>query len=313
MGTTAIEAGRVQRRNEAVNDDPRFGILDRGLFIVLTVAHVAVITVVLERWLTTMDWGTTRIALPLLIATIIAEIVLWEWRWMTLPLMRVPRPKPAAPGWRVGMAVTFVPYDLIVAVDSDHILRSEYLDRVVGYFDDSAVAFVQPAQVYYNQEASLVARGAAEETYAYYSSLLVAAHGVGYPLVVGCHNTHRVSALREIGGLAPHEADDLVMTLLYRARGWRGVYVPEILAKGLVPTDWSGYLKQQRRWARSVLDVTRCSSARRCSCASCTVSASSSIAPSGAFTGARSCSALSSGRGSSWPRSTRSAAVTAST
>jgi cellulose synthase (UDP-forming) len=73
-------------------------------------------------------------------------------------------------------------------------------------------------------------------------------------MVIGCHNTHRITALRQIGGFAAHEADDMVMTLLYRAHGWRGVYVPQILARGITPVDWAGYLKQQRRWARSVLD-----------------------------------------------------------
>ena len=38
-------------------------------------------------------------------------------------------------------------------------------------------------------------------------------------------------------------------------RGWRGVYVPEVLARGLTPVDWDGYLHQQLRWARSVLDI----------------------------------------------------------
>jgi hypothetical protein len=33
------------------------------------------------------------------------------------------------------------------------------------------------------------------------------------------------------------------------------VYIPQILARGLTPVDWSGYLGQQRRWARSVLDI----------------------------------------------------------
>ena len=46
----------------------------------------------------------------------------------------------------------------------------------------------------------------------------------------------------------------MVMTLLYRTNGWRGVYVPQILARGLTPVDWGNYLIQQRRWARSVLD-----------------------------------------------------------
>jgi cellulose synthase/poly-beta-1,6-N-acetylglucosamine synthase-like glycosyltransferase len=45
------------------------------------------------------------------------------------------------------------------------------------------------------------------------------------------------------------------MTLLYRSHEWDGVYVPKILARGLTPVDWNGYLTQQRRWARSVLDL----------------------------------------------------------
>jgi cellulose synthase (UDP-forming) len=80
-------------------------------------------------------------------------------------------------------------------------------------------------------------------------------HTVGYPIVTGCHTANRASALREVGGYAPHEADDLLITLHYRSAGWRGVYVPEILAEGLTPVDWRGYLTQQRRWARSTLDI----------------------------------------------------------
>lgn len=145
-------------------------------------------------------------------------------------------------------------YDFIVAFDSDHVPAPDYLDRVLGYFDDELVGYVQPVQAYYNQKASFIARAAAEETYAYYSSVQMTTHAVGYPIIVGCHNAHRVTALKDIGGFAPHEADDMVMTLLYRTSGWRGVYVPQILARGLTPVDWSGYLRQQRRWARSVLD-----------------------------------------------------------
>ena len=141
-------------------------------------------------------------------------------------------------------------YELLVAFDSDHIPRPNYLQQVVGYFSDQRVAYVQPAQAYYNQPASFIAAAAAEETYAYYSSIQMTGFAVGFPVIVGCHNTHRITALRQIGGFAPHEADDMVMTLLYRANGWQGVYVPQILARGLTPVDWANYSTQQRRWAR---------------------------------------------------------------
>lgn len=329
-------AAAADRSQSALCLVPRFRPWDRAVFALLTAAHLAVVVSVLGHLLTRVDWSITSVGLPLLVATVVVELLLWEWRWFTLPLMRQPLDRPAPSGLRTGVAVTFVPgveplgmleetvralvavrhphdtwvldegddpavrdlcdrlgarhftrrgierfqqpagpfrsrtkygnynawlevhgydaYDFVLTVDSDHIVRPDYLDRVLGFFDDDRVAFVQPAQCYYNQKASLVARAAAEETYAYYSSILMAAQGVGYPLIVGCHNTHRVSALREIGGFAPHEADDMVMTLLYRAAGWYGVFLPRILARGLVPADWGAYLQQQRRWARSVLD-----------------------------------------------------------
>jgi cellulose synthase (UDP-forming) len=152
-------------------------------------------------------------------------------------------------------AVGFDRYDVLAAFDPDHIARPEFLDQVVGYFRDPGIGYVQPAQAYYNQGASFIARGAAEETYAYYSAVQMASYGIGYPIIVGGHNVHRMSALKVVGGFAAHDADDLLLTLEYRAAGWQGVYVPRILARGLAPVDWRGYLTQQRRWARSVLDI----------------------------------------------------------
>src|SRR5262249_9624010 len=89
----------------------------------------------------------------------------------------------------------------------------------------------------------------------YYSCTQMAAYNFDNPAVVGCHNTHCVTALKEVGGFAAHDADDLLIGLRYQARGWHGVYVPQILARGLTPVDLDGYLKQQLRWSRSVIDI----------------------------------------------------------
>jgi cellulose synthase (UDP-forming) len=146
-------------------------------------------------------------------------------------------------------------YEVVVGFDPDHIPKPEFLERTLGYLRDEAIGYVQAAQLYYNQPAGLVARGAAEETYTYYSSIQMTSYALGYPIVTGCHTVQRTSALRDVGGYADHEADDLLVTVRFRAAGWEGVYVPERLAAGITPTDWGGYLGQQRRWARSVLDV----------------------------------------------------------
>jgi cellulose synthase (UDP-forming) len=164
-------------------------------------------------------------------------------------------------------AVGFDTYDIVAAFDPDHVPEPTFLSHVLGYFGDSQVGYVQVAQAYYNQQMSFIARGAAEETYGFYSIMQMASYGMGsahphrlsdyhqMPQLIGSHNTHRITALRQIGGFAAHDADDLLATLLYWAHGWCGVYVPHILARGLAPVDWQGYLTQQYRWARSILDV----------------------------------------------------------
>jgi len=146
-------------------------------------------------------------------------------------------------------------YQILAAFDPDHVPEKSYLTRVLGFFRDPLVGYVQAPQVYYNQDASFIARGAAEESYAYYSTHLMASYGMGQTILVGSHTAQRISALMEVGGFAPHDADDLLITLRYRASRWQGVYLPEILALGITPVDWEGYLRQQIRWVRSVLDI----------------------------------------------------------
>jgi cellulose synthase/poly-beta-1,6-N-acetylglucosamine synthase-like glycosyltransferase len=151
--------------------------------------------------------------------------------------------------------VGFAKYDVMLAFDPDHVPVRDYALWVLGYFEDLQVAYVQSPQVYRNQDASLVAHGAAEETYGYYSATEMASFAHGAPVLIGCHNAQRLSSLREFGGLPDHSGEDLLQTVYYRQRGWRGVYVPKTLATGLAPEDWSGYLTQQVRWARSVFDI----------------------------------------------------------
>lgn len=152
-------------------------------------------------------------------------------------------------------AIGYGRYEVLSAFDADHVPERDYLARTIGYFRDERIAFVQPAQVYYNQEASFIARAAAEETYAYYSSHLMASYALGHSVVVGSHSVYWLPVLQEVGGFPAHDAEDLYLTMVYKAAGWQGVYVPEVLAQGTTPSDWTSYLNQQRRWARSVLDL----------------------------------------------------------
>jgi len=105
--------------------------------------------------------------------------------------------------------IGYTSYEYLIAFDPDHLPRSSFATEVLGYFAESRVGYVQAPQAYYNHHASWIAAGAAEETYDFNSTLQMAAHESGYPLIIGCHNSHRLSALREAGGYAKNASWNL--------------------------------------------------------------------------------------------------------
>lgn len=165
------------------------------------------------------------------------------------------RPGAGAKAGNVNEALPQLGGEYVTIFDPDHLPQVEFLDRTLGYFGDTQVGYVQAAQAYRNQRESLVARGAAEQTYELYGSTMTGLHGLEAPLLFGCHTTFRRSALDSIGGYAVHNAEDLRTCMRLTAAGWKGVYAPEVLARGLVPADMATYLRQQYRWAHSVFDL----------------------------------------------------------
>ena len=162
---------------------------------------------------------------------------------------------PGAKAGKINAALEGRTEDFIVVLDPDHVPLPEFLDRVLGYFEDPGVGFVQVAQAYHNPGESFVARAAAEQTFAYYGPILQGMHGTGTAVAIGANCTFRRAALESIGGHGVGLAEDLVTSIRLHARGWRSVYVPEIVSRGLVPSDLESYLNQQLKWSRGVHDV----------------------------------------------------------
>jgi cellulose synthase (UDP-forming) len=126
---------------------------------------------------------------------------------------------------------------------------------VLGHFFDERVGFVQVSQAYYNQGRSFTAKGAAEQTYAFYGPGLMGLYGHGASVAIGANCTFRRSALASIGGHGIGLAEDLITAIRLHALGWRSVYVPEVISRGLVPEDLGSLYKQQLKWSRGVYEV----------------------------------------------------------
>lgn len=162
---------------------------------------------------------------------------------------------PGAKAGKVNKALEMTTEEFILILDPDHIAFPNFLDETLGFFEDEKVGFVQVSQGYYNQYRSFTAAGAAEQTYTFYGPTQMGLYGLGSSVAIGANCTFRRKAFDSIGGHAVALAEDLVTSMRIHAAGWKSVYNPVIVNRGLVPEDFGSFAKQQLKWARGVFEV----------------------------------------------------------
>lgn len=162
---------------------------------------------------------------------------------------------PGAKAGKINAALKRTTEDFILVLDPDHIPFPNFLDEVLGFFKDKKVGYVQVAQAYYNQYRSFTARGAAEQTYGFYGPTQMALEGLNCAVAIGANCTFRREALESIGGHGIGLAEDMVTAIRIHSRGWKSVYNPVVVSRGLVPEDLGSFCKQQLKWARGVHEV----------------------------------------------------------
>jgi cellulose synthase (UDP-forming) len=157
--------------------------------------------------------------------------------------------------WLDHTASAGIDYDVFVQLDIDHRPSREYLERTLGYFDDPDVAWVQAPSVYGDLD-HWTARGLAEQDLLFHGPLQMGFYGHSRtPFIIGSHTSYRMTAVRAIGGFQPTRAEDHLDTIVLAAAGYRGVYVPEVIARGDGPADFGTYLGQQFAWAYSMVQI----------------------------------------------------------
>ena len=148
--------------------------------------------------------------------------------------------------------------DICIILDPDHVPVPEMIDRVLPYFEDPKIGFVQSVQGYYNQQECFIAQAAAEQTYHFYGPMMMCMNTYGTVQALGANCAFRRAALDSIGGHAAGLSEDMHTAMQIHSKGWKSVYIPEILTRGLVPSNLSAYYAQQLKWSRGTFELLFC-------------------------------------------------------
>jgi cellulose synthase/poly-beta-1,6-N-acetylglucosamine synthase-like glycosyltransferase len=149
--------------------------------------------------------------------------------------------------------------EYVAIFDADFLPSPDFLLRLMPHFSEPKIGMVQARWGHINQDYSLLTK---------IQSILLDGHFVlehGGRNRAGCFfnfngtaGVWRRAAIDDAGGWQ-HDTLTEDLDLSYRAqlRGWRFVFVPDLVAPAEVPVEMNAFKSQQHRWAKGSIQTCR--------------------------------------------------------
>lgn len=156
----------------------------------------------------------------------------------------------------INNALQITDGEIVTIFDADMVPLPQFLNRVVPYFSNPRLAFVQTPQYYSNHNQNEVTGTSWEQQELFYGPIMRGKDAYNSAFICGTNVAIRRSALQNIGGMIEDSVtEDFLTSMKIHQRGYVSRYLTEVLATGLAPLDLLSYVKQQRRWARGSLEA----------------------------------------------------------
>jgi cellulose synthase/poly-beta-1,6-N-acetylglucosamine synthase-like glycosyltransferase len=143
----------------------------------------------------------------------------------------------------------------MVIFDADFVVDPDVLVRFTEHFRPG-VGGVQGFQAMGRNERPTYLTRYSEAFHAVANALLAGRYRLrGFVGVQGTVEAYRVEAIRAIGGIAPYATanEDLDTTFRLRKAGWKIVYDPRIVGRGIAPDRYGVFFRQSTRWTSTTV------------------------------------------------------------
>ncbi len=140
--------------------------------------------------------------------------------------------------------------EFFIILDADQIAKPNMIITLLPYMSDSSIAMVQSPQSFTNLN-KFISFGTSQAQEVFYKYVCPAKNISNSAFSVGTNVMFRRSAIDGIGGIAEiSHSEDIWTTLRLHEKGWKTLFIHEVLAQGLAPSTIQSYFKQQHRWAK---------------------------------------------------------------
>jgi cellulose synthase/poly-beta-1,6-N-acetylglucosamine synthase-like glycosyltransferase/tetratricopeptide (TPR) repeat protein len=151
--------------------------------------------------------------------------------------------------------------EFIIIFDADHVPEPHFITRLIGYFADEKLAFVQTPHAFYNFDSFQATHDGGKNTYweegdLFYRLIQPGKNRFHCPIFAGSAAMFRRKALAEVGYIATETiTEDMHTGMRINARGWKSMAVSERLICGQAAPDVTTFHSQRLRWATGNLSI----------------------------------------------------------
>ncbi len=147
---------------------------------------------------------------------------------------------------------------VIAVIDSDYMVRSDWLSDCIPLFDDKDIAVVQAPQDYRDADENLFKSMLYCEYAGFFGIGMINRNVRNAIIQHGTMTLVRRSALQEVDGWSQWcITEDAELGLKILEAGHRAVYVPTSYGRGLMPDTFHDYRMQRFRWAYGSMRILR--------------------------------------------------------
>ncbi len=147
---------------------------------------------------------------------------------------------------------------VIGVIDSDYMVRPDWLKAVVPYFDDDKVAYVQAPQDHRDWTGDRFKEMLNWEYAGFFDIGMCLRNEYDAIIQHGTMTLVRKDCMEEMGGWATWcITEDTELGLRLMQKGYGAMYSRERFGHGLTPDHFSGYKKQRFRWAYGAMQIMK--------------------------------------------------------
>jgi len=148
--------------------------------------------------------------------------------------------------------------EVIAVIDSDYVVKSDWLSDCIPLFNDAKVAIVQAPQDYRDAEGNLFKSMLYCEYAGFFGIGMINRDARNAIIQHGTMTLVRRTALDEVEGWSQWcITEDAELGLKVLEAGYRAIYVPTSYGQGLMPDTFQDYRLQRFRWAYGSMRILR--------------------------------------------------------